>query len=125
MKHLWHHCGKHCFEPEYKVQMQMLCDGHTAIRNDSIEYAYKVGGIKETIDYSVKNMADGIAAQLARQLNIKGVLSDTIDRVDVVYGGDHGRGTFIAGSRVSVILIDTGDSNKESFSFEMSVAEIQ
>ena len=123
MKHLRHHFGKYCFEPEYKVQM--LCDGHTAVRNDSIEYAYEVGGIKETIDYSVKNMADEMAVQLARQLNSKGVLPDTIDRVDVVHGGDHGCGAFIAGSRVSVILLDTGDKSKESFSFEISVAEIQ
>ena len=29
MKHLRKHFGKHCFEPEYKVQM--LCDGHTTV----------------------------------------------------------------------------------------------
>ena len=27
MRHLRHHFGRGCFEPEYKVQM--LCDGHT------------------------------------------------------------------------------------------------
>ena len=123
MKNLWHHFGKHCFEPECKVQM--LCDGHTNVKSNSIEYAYEVGGIKETIDYSVKNMADEKAAQLARQVNSKGVLPDTIDRVDVVHGGDHGCGAFIAGSRVSVILLDTGDKSNDSFSFEISVPEIQ
>ena len=82
MKHLRHHFGKHCFEPGYKVQM--LCDGHPEVTSNSIEYAYESGGIKETVDYSVKNMADEMADQLARQLNSKGVLPDMIERVDVV-----------------------------------------
>ena len=130
MKHLRKHFGKHCFEPEYKVQM--LCDGHTTVTSKSIEYAYEDGGIEETIDYSFKNMADETAAQLSRQLNSKGIHPDRIERVDVVHGGDHGCKAFIAGSRISVILSknnnttddDEDEVKHESFSFEISVAEI-
>ena len=77
-------------------------------------------------------MADETAVQLSRQLNSKGIHPDRIERVDVVHGGDHGCKAFIAGSRISVILSknnNTTDDNEdevkhESFSFEISVAEI-
>ena len=73
MRHLRHHFGKHSFEPEYKVQM--LCDGHTRITHGSIEYAYDEGGIKETIDFTTKNIADEAVAQLSRQLKSRGITS--------------------------------------------------
>ena len=131
MRHLCNHLGKDFFDPEYKVQM--LSDGNMKVTCGSIEYAYEDGGIKETIDFTYKNMADEAAAQLSRQMKSRGITSPgEIVRVDVVHGGDYGKGAFIAGARLSVILSDEatamdvdGEKEKhESFSFEISVAEI-
>ena len=48
-------------------------------------------------------------------------------RIDIITGGDHGKGVFIAGSCIVVMLNEATQSKGQkidSFSFEMSVAEI-
>ena len=64
LRHLRHHFGKGMFEPEYKVQM--LCDGHTEVIANSIEFAYEEGELTKTIKYSYKNVANEYLSQLTR-----------------------------------------------------------
>ena len=45
LRHLRHHFGKNCFDPEH--QIQMMCAGHSEIVVDTMEYAYEDGGVKE------------------------------------------------------------------------------
>jgi len=56
------------------------------------------------------------------------VLPEDIERIDIIAGGDHGKGAFVAGARIVVKLADNAKSAKgddvQSFSFEISVAEI-
>ena len=62
-----------------------------------------------------------------RQLQSKGVSPEDIIRIDIITGGDHGKGTFVAGARIVVALDEqaTSEGKKiDSFSFEISVAEI-
>ena len=62
-----------------------------------------------------------------RQLQSKGVSPEDIIRIDIITGGDHGKGAFVAGARIVVALDEqaTSDGKKiDSFSFEISVAEI-
>ena len=123
MRHLRYHFGKEYFDPEYKVQM--LCEGHTKIMTKSIEYSYEDGKAKETIEFSQKNIADEFASQLKRQLQSRKIMPSEIERIDIITGADHGLGAMIVGSRIVVILKDNvSDDTKESFSFEISVAEI-
>ena len=121
MRHLRHHFGKEFFAPEYKVQL--LCEGHTEVYHGSIEHAYEEGRAKETIDYQYKNVADETSAQLKRQLRSRGIteLKDIV-RIDFIIGADHGKGAFIVGAKIIVTFNE--DSNHESFSFEISIAEI-
>ena len=101
----------------------MLCEGHTEVYQDTIQYAYEEGKAKETIDFQYKNAADETSAQLKRQLRSRGIkdLKD-IDRIDFIIGADHGKGAFIVGAKIVVTLKQ--DSIHESFSFEISIAEI-
>ena len=62
MKNLWHHFGKHKCSPEYQVHM--LCDGHTKVEVNKIEYQYEEGEAPETLDYHQKNIAEETEAQL-------------------------------------------------------------
>ena len=56
------------------------------------------------------------------------MLPEDIERIDIIAGGDHGKGAFVAGARIVVKLADNAKSAKgddvQSFSFEISVAEI-
>ena len=55
-------------------------------------------------------------------------MPEDIERIDIITGGDHGKGAFVAGARIVVKLADDAKSAKgddiQSFSFEISVAEI-
>ena len=62
-----------------------------------------------------------------RQLQSKGVSPEDIIRIDIITGGDHGKGAFVARARIVVALDEQATSEGEkidSFSFEISVAEI-
>ena len=115
--------GSKCLEPEYKVDL--LGQGHTEVKQDSIEYAYDEGGIKTTIDYCVKNISVEASSQLHRELQARNVLPNNITRIDAIVGGDHGQGAFIAGARIVVAHNRVGNNGGETwFSFEISVAEV-
>ena len=59
---LRHHFGKHAFAPKHQVHM--LCDGHTKVEVNKIEYQYEEGEAPETLDYHQKNIAKETEAQL-------------------------------------------------------------
>lgn len=127
LKHLRHFFGKHVFDSETKVQM--LCDGHTKVESDVVWYERVKGEIKEQVYYSQKNIADELAAQLARELNHRHIVDPkrVID-IDVMAGGDHGKGAFVFGAKV-LVYVSKEDNHDEvdeeaSFIFEISVAEI-
>ena len=84
--------------------------------------------MKETITYSQKNVAAEAVAQLTRQLRSRNFVPSGVERVDIITGGDHGLGAFVAGSRIVVIADERRQDDDgrpiESFSFEISVAEI-
>ena len=125
LRHLRHHFGKGLFEPEYKVQM--LCDGHTEVMADSIEYAYEEGELTVTITYSYKNVANESISQLTRHLQALDITPHMVERIDIINGGDHGIGAFIAGARIVVTLnesIEEEGSDIVPICFEISVAEI-
>ena len=123
MRHLRHHFGQGCFEPEYKVQM--LCDGHTEVKHGSIEYAYEDGEQKESIEYTYKNVVNETIAQLTRHLQALHVTPDMVKSIAVISGGDHGKGAFIAGSRIVVTLNDTAiETDNNLICSEIYVAEI-
>ena len=124
LKHLRHHFGKHSFAPEYKVQM--LCEGHTKVTTGFIDLPKTKEGARVRIHYSQKNIADELAAQLERQLANKKITDPSrIKRIDTMAGGDHGQGAFIFGAKVVVVLSGkTEEDEDESFSFEISVAEV-
>jgi hypothetical protein len=71
-----------------------------------------------------------VAAQLARELNYRGIVDPTrIYSVDVMGGGDHGKGAFIFGAKIAVVLCsekkDPNEIDWEAyFDFEISVAKI-
>ena len=123
---LRNHFGKNAFAPEYKVQL--LCEGHSPVMTGSFEHAYEDGAVKETITYSQKNVAAEAVAQLTRQLRSRNFVPSDVERVDIITGGDHGLGAFVAGSRIVVIADERRQDDDgrpiESFSFEISVAEI-
>ena len=112
----------------------MICDEHSKIFVDTLEYDYENRGVKETMNYTHKNIADKVAVQLQRQRKGHGIqLPCNINRIDIIHGGDHGCGEFIAGARVCVNLTqlsqttgtDDGDVvTQQSFTFEIFVAEI-
>ena len=59
---LRHHFGKHAFAPEHQVHM--LCDGHTKVEVNKIEYQYEEGEAPETLDFHQKHIAKETEAQL-------------------------------------------------------------
>ena len=97
----------------------MLCEGHTEVTARHIDYAYDKNGIEERIHWTEKNIAEEFLAMLAEELRRLNISVDSIDYIDVISGGDHGKGAFIAVGKVIVFLKDG-----KSFSFEMTVAEI-
>jgi hypothetical protein len=98
-KHLRHHFGKHSFAPEYKVNT--LCDGHMEVFKGVLELPKTKEGAGEKNHYNEKNIADELAAQMARQLNSHGIKDPSrIKRIDVMAGGDYGQGAFLFGAKV-------------------------
>ena len=128
LRHLRHHFGKHSFESE--KQVQMLSEGHTKVMTGSVEYSYEDGAAPETIDFAQKNIAEEAAAQIASQLRAKHIEPEKIERLDIIPGGDHGKGAFILGARIVVRLVEPlrpngeGEEAQSYFSFEISVAEV-
>ena len=108
---------KNCLDPEHKLEM--LCEGHAEVTARHIDYAYDKNGIGERIHWTEKNIAEEFLAMLAEELRRLNISVDSIDYIDVISGGDHGKGAFIAVGKVIVFLKDG-----KSFSFEMTVAEI-
>ena len=88
LRHLRHHFGKGCFEPEYKVEV--LCDGHTPITHKSIQYTYEDGEQEETIDFDYKDIALEVVAQLTRHLQALNITPDMAKSIDAITGADHG-----------------------------------
>ena len=84
----------------------MLCDGHTEVKHGSIEYAYEEGEQQESIEYTYKNVVNETIAQLTRHLQALHVTPDMVNSIDVVSGGDHVKGSFIAVSMIVVTLND-------------------
>lgn len=127
LRHLRHFFGNNVFDSEKKVQM--LCDGHTKVHSDVVTFARVEGGLKERVYYSQKNIADEFAAQLARELNHRDIVDPKrVQGIDVMAGGDHGKGAFVFGAKV-VVYVTKEEDHKEidedaSFLFEISVAEI-
>eukprot|EP00985_Skeletonema_marinoi_P015722 scaffold8198_cov110-Skeletonema_marinoi.AAC.1 len=104
----------------------MLCEGHTKVTTGFIDLPKTKEGARVRIHYSQKNIADELAAQLERQLANKKITDPSrIKRIDTMAGGDHGQGAFIFGAKVVVVLSGkTEEDEDESFSFEISVAEV-
>jgi predicted glycoside hydrolase/deacetylase ChbG (UPF0249 family) len=89
-KHLRHHFGKHSFAPEYKVNTLGV-----------LELPKTKEAAGENNHYNEKNIADELAAQMARQLNSHGIKDPSrIKRIDVMAGGDYGQGAFLFGAKV-------------------------
>ena len=119
LKHLRDHLGKKAFESIAKVKM--FGEGATPVTSGSIQYSYEEGddGVKETIEYYEKNIALEIGKQLGYALTNSNKSAVNIKRVDVIAGGDHGCGAFVAGAKVVVTF-----SDKSSVYFDVSVAEV-
>ena len=121
-KFLRSHFGDHALAPLYTLDM--LCEGSTEITGKKISHAYEEGGIEQIVEWTEKNIARELEAQLSRQLKFEKVPPQTVERLDVVVGGDHGIGAFIAGAKVIVVHKKPEGKHEECFSFEISVAEV-
>ena len=73
MSHLHHHFGKKSFDPTLKAQI--LCESHTEVFHGIIKYPYNEGGVKEVINFTHKNIAHKVVAQLSQHLKRHGITS--------------------------------------------------
>ena len=94
LQHLRMHFGKKTFATRRKTQM--LCEGHTHVFTDKVKHAYEEGEADEILESSYKDIELEVATQIARRLEGRkiDITSVTIDRVDLITGGDHGQGAF-------------------------------
>ena len=64
--------GKKAFAPEYQVDI--LCEGHSKVHVDKIEYQYEFGAVPETLNYYEKNIANETEVQLRVRIGILSTL---------------------------------------------------
>lgn len=106
------------FEPKHAVQI--LCNGHTVVAYDSVQFTYEDGEATVTINFTQKNAAAETCAQPAWWMTFKNLTPDMIEVADIICGGDHRKGTSVAGARICVTLFD----NKPAQSLEMLITEV-
>ena len=84
--------------------------------SDTKDYYKAIGKGPEKVKFMEEDIVHKTAAQLSRFLTSKKIEPKDIRQVDMVAGGDHGKGAFQVGSKVIVVL---NDEKVTSHNFEI------
>src|SRR6056300_1033493 len=92
------------FESEARVRMR--CEGHTEVFTGTVDYYKDPNEKPEKISFTEKNIAEEMKTMLARFVDSKSIGPEDIERIDLVTGGDHGKGAFQMAAKIIIVLTE-------------------
>lgn len=99
--------------------VDILSDGHVEVKYNSKYFTFEGRTEEDFIEWTQKDTADAIAWNLSRHLESQHIRPSSVERVEVVAGGDHGDVAFQFGASVHVEM-----SEGNRIHFEVSLIEL-
>jgi hypothetical protein len=99
--------------------VDILSDGHVEVKYNSKYFTFEGRTEEDFIELTQKDTADAIAWNLSRHLESQHIRPSSVERVEVVAGGDHGDVAFQFGASVHVEM-----SEGNRIHFKVSLIEL-
>ena len=81
-----------------------LNEGHVLVRTGTANYDKGDGKKPETIKYLVKDLAQEVERLVEAMMQAVDILPRHIVRIDVITGGDHGKGALQQSTRLTLVM---------------------